>query len=160
NYPGDATHSASSDTETFAIAKAASVVTLACADAEFSGSPQETCSATVTGDGGLNQSLTVDYINNVDAGTASASATYPGDANYNTSSAAASFQIRPKNLHATASTESSINIAKNGNIVFTLSNVSGILAGDGTVYDLFNGATFRLRIGGENGTLYSVSSTA
>ena len=47
----------------------------------------------VTGPGGLNQAVTVDYIANTDAGTATASADYAGDANYNGSSDSKTFDI-------------------------------------------------------------------
>ena len=60
----------------------------------YNGSAQEPCSATVTGAGGLNQSLTVSYTANINVGTVTASAAYPGDANYSGSSATKTFEIR------------------------------------------------------------------
>ena len=60
----------------------------------YNGSAQEPCSATVTGAGGLNQSLTVSYTANINVGTVTASASYPGDANHSDSSATKSFEIR------------------------------------------------------------------
>jgi hypothetical protein len=53
----------------------------------YTGSPLEPCTATATGAGGLNVSVTVVYANNTNAGTATSDATYAGDANHNGSSA-------------------------------------------------------------------------
>jgi len=160
-YAGDANHSGSSDSKTFEISKASSTTTVNCpSSVVYNSSAQTPCSASVTGAGGLNQSLPVAYLNNTDVGTATASASYGGDANHTGSSAGASFAIVPKDLTATGSTENTINIAKAGTITFVLRGVTGIAAGDGTVSDLFNGATFQLRLGGSSGTLYSVTSTA
>ena len=60
------------------VAKAPTTTTAACTNGPFTytGAVQTPCSATVTGAGGLNQSLTVSYTNNTNAGTATASATY------------------------------------------------------------------------------------
>jgi hypothetical protein len=84
SYDGDANHHGSSGSETFTIEKAPSTVTVNCGAGPFTynGSPQTPCSATVTGVGGLNHSLTVSYADNVGAGTATASASYAGDANH------------------------------------------------------------------------------
>jgi hypothetical protein len=51
----------------------------------------------VTGAGGLNQSLAVSYSNNTNAGTASASATFAGDANHTGSSDSKTFTISKAN---------------------------------------------------------------
>ncbi len=48
----------------------------------YTGAAQTPCTAAVTGAGGLNQSLTVSYTDNTNAGTASASASYAGDSNH------------------------------------------------------------------------------
>jgi hypothetical protein len=55
---------------------------------------QTPCTANVTGTGGLNQSLTVNYGNNINPGTATASATYSGDMNHTGSNASKTFTIR------------------------------------------------------------------
>jgi hypothetical protein len=49
----------------------------------------------VTGAGGFNQSLTVSYTNNTNAGTATASASFTGDSSHTASSKSASFTINP-----------------------------------------------------------------
>ena len=95
SYAGDANHNPSSDSETFTIDRADSTTTLICAAGPFvyNGSAQTPCSASVTGAGGLNQSLTVSYGNNISAGTATASATFAGDADHTGSSDSTSFTI-------------------------------------------------------------------
>jgi hypothetical protein len=95
SYPGDANHNASSDSKTFAIGKADSTTTVTCAAGPFvyNGSAHTPCSASVTGAGGLNQSLSVSYSNNVNAGSATASASYAGDANHKASSDSKTFAI-------------------------------------------------------------------
>ena len=68
-----------------AITKATSTVTVTCSPTSviYNGAAQTPCTATVTGAGGLNQAVTpVTYTNNTNAGTATASATYAGDANH------------------------------------------------------------------------------
>jgi len=94
NFAGDANHNGSNDSKTFTIEKAASVTSVTCpASVTYNGAAQTPCTATVTGIGGLNDSLTVSYTNNINAGTASASASFAGDANHNGSSDSKTFTI-------------------------------------------------------------------
>ncbi|MBI3863799.1 MAG: hypothetical protein HY290_18070, partial [Planctomycetia bacterium] len=66
--------------------------------------------------------------------------------------------ITAKELTATGSTQSSINISKAGTLTFAIANVSGKVNGDTrSTYQLFNGAIFTLKIGTRT---YSVTSTA
>ncbi|HSE31015.1 MAG TPA: kelch repeat-containing protein, partial [Pyrinomonadaceae bacterium] len=66
------------------IGKAPSTTTINCpASVTYNGAAQTPCTATATGTGGLNASVTVVYGNNTDAGTATADATYAGDTNHN-----------------------------------------------------------------------------
>ena len=53
------------------------------------------CTATVTSADGLNQSLTVTYSNNVNAGTATANAAFSGDSNHTASNDSETFTIKP-----------------------------------------------------------------
>ncbi|MBC9822515.1 PxKF domain-containing protein [Terrabacter sp. MAHUQ-38] len=93
-YAGDANHGSGTGSGSFAITPAASVVTVTCpAAVTYTGDAQEPCTATVTGAGGLNQAATVSYTDNTDAGTAAASASYPGDANHSGSTGGSSFTI-------------------------------------------------------------------
>jgi phosphotransferase system IIA component len=89
SYGGDANHTGSTAAQvTFAITQAASTTTITCpTNVTYNGSPQTPCSATATGVGGLNASVTVVYGNNTNAGTATADATYLGDSNHSGSTA-------------------------------------------------------------------------
>jgi hypothetical protein len=94
-------NSAQSPAPTLTIAKASSTTTVTCpASVTYDGSPQTPCSASVTGAGGLNQSLTVDYTDNTNAGTATASASFAGDANHNSSSDSETFVIAKRSVTA------------------------------------------------------------
>ena len=80
--------------ETFAIEKADSTTIVTCpVSVTYTGSAQEPCTAKVTGAGGLNQSLSVSYSSNTDAGTATANAGYAGDANHKPSDDSKTFTI-------------------------------------------------------------------
>ena len=59
----------------------------------YTGSAQTPCSVAVTGVGGLNSSPDPVYANNTNAGTASASYTFAGDANHVGSSDSQTFTI-------------------------------------------------------------------
>ena len=96
SYAGDANHTSSSDSKNFTIDKASSATVVSCpASVTFNGSAQTPCTATVTGAGGLNQSLMVSYTNNTYVGTATASASFAGDANHTGSSDSKTFTIDP-----------------------------------------------------------------
>jgi hypothetical protein len=95
SFDGDDNHDGSSGSATFAISKAPSVVTVTCSAGPFTytGSAHEPCTAGVTGAGGLDETLPVTYANNVNAGSAMASASYAGDANHTGDSSSKSFTI-------------------------------------------------------------------
>jgi hypothetical protein len=81
-------------TATITITKAPSVTTVSCpASVVYNGSAQTPCSAVATGAGGLNVTLPVSYANNTDAGTATASAIFGGDANHTGSGDSRTFEI-------------------------------------------------------------------
>jgi hypothetical protein len=92
-FGGDANHAGSSDSKTYTIARAPSttVVTFETGSYVYRGTAF-TASAAVTGAGRLNQSLTVNYLNNV-VGTATAGATFAGDTNHSGSSDSKTFSI-------------------------------------------------------------------
>ena len=92
-WPGDDHHLPSTDSATFAITRAASTTTVSCTSAYFTGSAITPCTATVTGVGGLAQSLSVSYTNNTAPGTATATASFPGGSNHFGSSGTKTFQI-------------------------------------------------------------------
>lgn len=108
SYAGDTDYNAQSGSVAIVITPAPTTVTVTCpASVPYNGSPRTPCTATVTGVGGLSQSLTVTYTNNVFVGTATASASYSGGGNYQASSGSKTFQI-------TASTPPNANACKNG----------------------------------------------
>jgi hypothetical protein len=76
--------------------KADTTTTVSCGAGPFTynGAAHTPCSAEVTGPGGLSQSLTVNYTNNTDAGTATASASFAGNGNYNASQDSKTFTIQ------------------------------------------------------------------
>jgi hypothetical protein len=95
NYVGDPNHYGSSDQSGFTIVPATSTTTVTCSvsSTPYNGSEQTPCTAQVTGDGGLSQSLDVQYSPNTDAGSVLASANYPGDPNHDNSSDSSGFAI-------------------------------------------------------------------
>ncbi|MGH3052335.1 MAG: MBG domain-containing protein, partial [Gaiellaceae bacterium] len=96
-------NSSQSPAPTLTVEKASSETTVTCpVSVVYDGTAQEPCSASVTGAGGLNESVSVNYTNNTNAGTATASATYAGDANHTGSSDSQDFEIekRPITLKA------------------------------------------------------------
>ncbi|NNM46849.1 PxKF domain-containing protein [Knoellia koreensis] len=94
DYAGSGDYLASSDSATFTIAKAPSTVSIDCAAATYTGSAQTPCSATVTGAGTFDsKATTLTYADNVNAGTASVTATYGGDRNHLGDTATGSFAI-------------------------------------------------------------------
>ena len=93
-YAGDINHTGSSNSAIFVIGKAPSTVTVTCpASVTFTGLALTPCTASYSGAGGLSGSLTPTYSNNTNVGTATANATYAGDANHNGSSNSANFDI-------------------------------------------------------------------
>lgn len=106
SQPGNDNYNAAADVnQSFTINKADTTTTITCDAGPFvyNGLPHTPCTAVVTGPGGLNQALTVTYTNNINAGTATASATYAGDANYNGSSDTKNFTIEKANATCTIS---------------------------------------------------------
>jgi len=103
SYAGDANHNGSSGSDTFAITKASSSVTVDCpVSATYTGSAIEICTASYSGVGGLSGSLSPTYSDNVIVGTATANASYAGDANHNGSSGSDTFAITKANSNVTA----------------------------------------------------------
>src|SRR5947208_2247571 len=105
-FPGDANHTGSSDSKTFDITKAASVTAITVTNATYDGSPRGG-TAMVTGVGGLNQSVTVNYAGvsptsygpsttaPTDAGTYRLRGTFAGDDNHLGSQDAQTTTIAP-----------------------------------------------------------------
>ncbi len=94
SYSGDANHEASSGSTNFTITKASSTTTVNCpASQTYTGAAIEPCTASYSGAGGLSGALTPTYLNNLDAGSATASATFGGDANHEGSTGNSGFTI-------------------------------------------------------------------
>ena len=93
---GNATYSAAADVpQSFTISQATSSVVLTCPTTpqNYTGSAQTPCTASYTTSDALSGALTVSYTNNINVGTAGASASYVGDANHAGSSKSGSFTI-------------------------------------------------------------------
>jgi hypothetical protein len=96
-----------SATGTFFITPAASTTTVTCpASVTYNGGAQTPCVASVTGTGGLSKPLVVSYSNNINAGTATATASY-SDGNHTGSSDSKTFSIAKAPVTATAGSGSS-----------------------------------------------------
>jgi MBG domain (YGX type)/Galactose oxidase, central domain len=107
SYAESANYLGSNDSKNFTIEKAASVTSVTCpASVTYNGAAQTPCTAEVIGVGGLNQVLTVSYTNNINAGTATASASFAGDANHNGSSDSKNFTIEKASSTTTVTFES------------------------------------------------------
>jgi hypothetical protein len=93
-YGGDANHTGSSGSDTFAITRATSTTVVTCpASVVYTGSLLTPCTVSVTGAGGLDLSPAPTYTSNLLVGTASASYDYAGDGNHTGSADAETFQI-------------------------------------------------------------------
>jgi len=96
-FAGDANHLPSSDNTTFTIGKAASAVVVSCpiAPQSYTGSPITPCTAqaTAVSMSAVDVTASLQYTNNIDAGTADASASWAGDANHAGSSGSSTFVI-------------------------------------------------------------------
>ncbi len=94
SWSGDANHTASDDTTTFTIDKADSTINLSCGSAEtYDGTAHDACDAPIFGVGPTIGAATITYTGNINAGTATADATWSGDDNYNGSTDSTTFTI-------------------------------------------------------------------
>lgn len=128
-YPGDDNHAGSTGSDTFAITPAASSTVIDCSPGtfEYTGSAISPCTATVTGVGGLSTTVPVTYGNNLNVGTATADASYGGDANHSGSTAAqATFDITKAPSTVTVDP---LSVEYDGNPHTTTFTVSGVGTG-------------------------------
>ena len=97
SFAGDTNHTGNSNSTTFTIHQASSTVAVSCTGGPFTynGSPQTpSCTASVTGAGGLSQPVTpVTFSNNTNAGTATAGASFSGDTNHTGNTGSTTFTI-------------------------------------------------------------------
>jgi hypothetical protein len=98
SYIGDGNHEPSSDSKTFEIGKASTVtvVTINGGPFTYTGLAQTPATVSVTG-ANLSLTPTVDYSNNINAGTATAGYSYIGDGNHEPSSDSKTFEIGKAN---------------------------------------------------------------
>jgi hypothetical protein len=136
SYVETANYLGSSGSATFEIAKAATVTTVTCDAGPFTynGSPHTPCSASVTGPE-LNEALTVNYTNNVNAGTATASASYTEAANYLGSSGSKNFEIAKADA---ACSVTGYNVTYTGNPHTATGSCTGVLGETLSGLDLSN----------------------
>jgi hypothetical protein len=95
NQSGDVNYNAAAEvTDTTTASPANTTMTVLCpASVTYNGSAQTPCSATVTGPGGFSLGVAPAYSNNINAGIATANASYVGNTNYNPSSGSKTFTI-------------------------------------------------------------------
>ncbi len=94
-YSGDGNHLGSTGSGSFDITPAPVVVTVACPpSADYTGAAVTPCTAAVTGAGGLATTAPVTYTGNTFVGTATASATFPGDGNHLSGTGTTTFQVK------------------------------------------------------------------
>ncbi|MFN8536155.1 MAG: MBG domain-containing protein [Thermomicrobiales bacterium] len=158
-YAGDANHNTSTDSKDYVINKASSTTTVTVTNATYDGNPHGG-TASVTGAGGLNQSLTVSYAGRngttygpsttppTNAGSYTASASYAGDTNHNTSQDSKDYVI---NKASSTTTVTVADATYDGNPHGGTASVTG--AGG-----LNQGLT--VSYSGRNGTTYGPSTTA
>ena len=92
-YAESANHLGSSDSENFTIDKAPTTTVVSCpTNVTYTGFAIEPCTAMVTG-ANLSEPVAVTYANNINAGLASANATYAENANHLGSSDSENFTI-------------------------------------------------------------------
>ena len=101
-FAGDANHTGSSDSKTFAIGQASSITTVTIGGPFTSYRLAAHARDGVTGAGGFNLTPTADYSDNTNAGTATASYTFAGDANHTGSCDSKNFTIDKATLHVDA----------------------------------------------------------
>ena len=136
---------ASPVSHTFTIAKAASATAVDCPDTvTYTGAAQEPCTATVTGAGGLNEALTVGYVDNTDAGTATASAAYAESADHLGSEDSTTFAIDQAALTVTAADQ--VRDYGEANPVFT-GVLTGVQSGDDITATYASAATAASAVG-------------
>ena len=128
-YAGGATHAGSDDSETFVIDQAGSTTVVSCpSNVGYTGAARTPCTVTVTTTDGLSPSVAVIYANNVEAGTATASAAYDGDANHAGSDDSQTFTIDQAPTSSSIGAPA-ITYAANGVVTVTVSSAAGPVIG-------------------------------
>jgi hypothetical protein len=160
HYAGDANHLASDGAAVaVTIAKANATVVVTNYSGIYDGS-SHTAGVTITGVGG-DGVLGSNSVSRTNAGSDSATASISGLQNYNDVSGTATISITAVSLDdfATSTTQGALNLNSNGTVSFAISVTGGIVDGK-TVAQLFNGATFTLKMKNGTGGYESIQATA
>jgi hypothetical protein len=150
----------------WSITPASSVTSISCpASVVYNGTALTPCTATVTGVGGLSQSVSVTYSANTIAGTATASATFVGDANHTSSTKSTTFAITPALLTVTAGSYMGVYDGASHNVSsciisanpdgLTCTNNPGTVGpdfGSDTVTPVISGSTSNYTVAKNNGS--------
>ena len=129
-------------------ANTSTVVTCPTAAQTYTGAALEPCTAAVTGAGTLNESVPVTHTANVTVGTATASATYTGDANHEGSTDTKTFAIgKAPSATVVTATDAVYDGSTHGGTAAT-TGAGGLTASPAILYS------------GRNGTTYAGSATA
>ena len=155
-FAGDGNHQTSADSRSITITKATSATLVTCPPSvTYTGGAQTPCAANSTGVGGLSQPLAVVYANNVNAGVASATASYAGDGNHAGSSDSKTFIInKASTTTALASTPNPVNVSQPVTFTATVSPN----AAPGTI--TFKDGAYTLGTGTIAGGVATLSTTA
>ena len=155
SFAGDANHLPSNGSASITILKADTTVAIDCSSGApftYSGAAITPCVATPSGAGTLTSAATLTYTDNVNAGTATVSAMYPGDDNHNASpEATATFAIA--RAAATVTAGSGTKVFGTADPVLTPSS-SGFLPADGII------VSQDARDAGENAGTYATHASA
>jgi hypothetical protein len=159
-YAGDDNHTGSSDTKNFTIGKASSTTTVTINGGPFTynGSAQTPATVIVTGAGGLNTTPDADYLNNINAGTATGSYTYAGDANHDGSSDSKNFTITKADPIVNVTHYSVTYDGHPHTATYTITGVNGET--DATVGTIDVSATTHTNAGTYNGDAWSFTGAA
>jgi hypothetical protein len=150
-----------SGTLSFDIAKATATVSVTGYTGGVYDGDAHTQTVTVTGVGGDGLLYTTD-LTGTNAGSYSQAWSFDANPNYELVSGTLGFTIGALSLSdfTSATTQSALNISKNGTISFAISiDQSGIVDGQ-TIASLFNGATFTLKMKNSSGGWESATLTA
>jgi len=112
SWAGNASHTGSTGSANFVIAPASSAITVTCtAGATYTGSAQTPCTAQATGAGmsPVDVTSSIVYGNNIDAGIATADASWNGDVNHAASASSGSFTIGLASSVTVVTCPSSVN---------------------------------------------------
>jgi hypothetical protein len=120
-------------TNSITISQASSTTTVTCPpDVVFTGSPLTPCTASYSGVG-ISGSLTPSYLNNINSGTATASASFAGDANHTGSTNSANFMITNNAVVNLAVSSAVINEGGTATLTISFEDADPLQSHTGTI---------------------------